>query len=162
MADPHDGVAGRRSRKRWRVEGIVQGEGDAEAIQRFISALEQEAPALAVVERVEATPTETLGESGSRIVQNQGDTDRRALISPGCAEAPHVTQCDQCRDAIGAFDDESERRRSETLAVAQLLIVHQLWERAEVTKIGHSCAANLLWGLRNRGGPVPSGRAATP
>src|SRR5215217_5786416 len=70
---------------------FVEVEGAAETVERFLEALAAEAPPLAVIERVTATPLEPTGASGFAIAPSLAGGDRQTLVSPDtatCADCP--------------------------------------------------------------------------
>src|SRR4030095_9556516 len=69
--------------------GFVEVEGAAETVERFLEALAAEAPPLAVIERVTATPLAPTGAAGFAIAPSQAGGERPAPGSPHHAPRPH-------------------------------------------------------------------------
>jgi hydrogenase maturation protein HypF len=95
---------------RLRLAGLVgndaQGvfaevEGRPESVAEFMTALEREAPPLAVIERVSSEPIEPNGDTRFLIVQSEAGGERSVLISPDTAT---------CEDCIRELFDPAERR----------------------------------------------------
>src|SRR4029450_307497 len=63
----------------------VEVEGAAETVERFLEALSAEAPPLAVIERVTATPLAPTGTPGFAIAPSKTGGQRQTLISPDTA-----------------------------------------------------------------------------
>jgi hydrogenase maturation protein HypF len=80
---------------------FVEVEGAAETVERFLEALAAEAPPLAVIERVTATPLAPTGTSGFAIAPSQAGGERQALVSPDTAT---------CADCLGELADPADRR----------------------------------------------------
>src|SRR5215211_939844 len=149
------------TRTRVRVEGIVQGvgfrpfvhalaglvgndaggvfvevEGAAETVERFLEALAAEAPPLAVIERVTATPLEPTGASGFAIAPSLAGGDRQTLVSPDtatCADCPReladpadrrfrypFINCTNCRPRFTIVRDVPYDRPATTMAGFQM------------------------------------------
>ena len=86
------------------AEGVhVEVEGDAESLDLFLRAIEEEAPPLAVVEAVSWRPLAALGERGFRIEESREGVRRRALVSPD------VATCEDCLREV--FDPANRRYR---------------------------------------------------
>jgi acylphosphatase/pimeloyl-ACP methyl ester carboxylesterase len=84
------------------AEGVhVEVEGDAERLDLFLRAIEEEAPPLAVVEAVSCRPLTALGEQDFRIEVSQEGVQRRALVSPDVAT---------CEDCLWEVFDPADRR----------------------------------------------------
>ena len=79
---------------------LVEAEGDAAAIERFLAELAGHAPPLAVVERVAAQDVEVRGERGFHILASGGGAPD-ALVSPDTAT------CDAC---LAELFDPADRR----------------------------------------------------
>jgi hydrogenase maturation protein HypF len=80
---------------------FVEVEGAAETVERFLEALAAEAPPLAVIERVTATPLEPIGASGFAIAPSLAGGDRQTLVSPDTAT---------CADCLRELADPADRR----------------------------------------------------
>ncbi|HEV3463448.1 MAG TPA: carbamoyltransferase HypF [Actinomycetota bacterium] len=80
---------------------FVEVEGAAETVERFLQALATEAPPLAVIERVTATPLTPTGISGFAIAPSQAGGERQALVSPDTAT---------CDDCLRELADPADRR----------------------------------------------------
>src|SRR5215203_1662233 len=77
------------------AEGVhIEAEGPAEGLERFLDAIQEEAPPLAVVEAVDRRRLMMLGERDFRIEESREGTRRRALVSPD------VATCEDCRAEI--------------------------------------------------------------
>ena len=79
----------------------VEVEGASETVERFLEALAAEAPPLAVIERVTATPLAPTGSSGFAIAPSQAGGERQALVSPDTAT---------CADFLAELSDPADRR----------------------------------------------------
>jgi hydrogenase maturation protein HypF len=75
--------------------------GAAETVERFLQALAAEAPPLAVIERVTATPLAPTGAEGFAIAPSRGGGERQALVSPDTAT---------CADCLAELADPADRR----------------------------------------------------
>jgi hydrogenase maturation protein HypF len=80
---------------------FVEVEGAADAVERFLEALAREAPPLAVIERVTATPLAPTGGRGFTIAPSQAGGERQALVSPDTAT---------CADCLAELADPADRR----------------------------------------------------
>ncbi len=80
---------------------FVEVEGASERVERFLEALAAEAPPLAVIERVTATPLAPTGISGFAIAPSQAGGERQALVSPDTAT---------CADCLAELADPADRR----------------------------------------------------
>jgi hydrogenase maturation protein HypF len=80
---------------------FVEVEGAAETVERFLAALAAEAPPLAVIERVTATPLEPTGAAGFAIAPSLAGGDRQTLVSPDTAT---------CADCLRELADPADRR----------------------------------------------------
>jgi hydrogenase maturation protein HypF len=80
---------------------FIEVEGDDAAVRRFITALTEDPPRLAVVERVSVWPLPPTGETGFRIVASTDGGPRHALVSPDTAT---------CADCLAEIFDPSDRR----------------------------------------------------
>ncbi|HWD43039.1 MAG TPA: acylphosphatase, partial [Actinomycetota bacterium] len=80
---------------------FVEVEGAAETVERFLAALAAEAPPLAVIERVTATPLEPTGAAGFAIAPSRAGGDRQTLVSPDTAT---------CADCLRELADPADRR----------------------------------------------------
>src|SRR5215207_927755 len=80
---------------------FVEVEGAAASVERFLEALAAEAPPLAVIERVTATPLAPTGGRGFTIAPSQAGGERQALVSPDTAT---------CDDCLRELDDPADRR----------------------------------------------------
>ena len=84
------------------AEGVrIEVEGAPEYLERFVRALEGDAPPLAAVESVAWRPLAVLGERGFRIEESREGDRRRALVSPD------VATCDDC---LAELLDPADRR----------------------------------------------------
>ena len=84
------------------AEGVrIEAEGAPEYLERFVRALEEDAPPLAVVESVAWRPLAALGDRGFRIEESREGDRRRALVSPD------VATCDDC---LAELLDPTDRR----------------------------------------------------
>ncbi|HVM01009.1 MAG TPA: carbamoyltransferase HypF [Egibacteraceae bacterium] len=95
---------------RWHLAGLVgndtrgvfiEVEGAPEHVADFVSALDREAPPLAVVERVETEPVPLRGERGFVIVDSATGGRRDTLVSPDTAT---------CADCLAEMADPADRR----------------------------------------------------
>jgi hydrogenase maturation protein HypF len=80
---------------------FVEVEGTGEAVERFLAALWREAPPLAVIERVTATPLAPTGGRGFAIAASQEGGARQTLVSPDTAT---------CADCLRELHDPADRR----------------------------------------------------
>src|SRR5512133_4346543 len=80
---------------------FVEVEGSAETVERFLEALAAEAPPLAVIERVTATPLAPTGTVGFAIAPSRAGGERQALVSPDTAT---------CADCLAELADPADRR----------------------------------------------------
>src|ERR687891_2777782 len=80
---------------------FVEVEGTGEAVERFLEALSAEAPPLAVIERVTATPLVPTGARGFAIAASQGGGERQTLVSPDTAT---------CADCLRELHHPGDRR----------------------------------------------------
>ncbi|HTE71479.1 MAG TPA: carbamoyltransferase HypF, partial [Actinomycetes bacterium] len=80
---------------------FVEVEGAGEAVERFLDALAREAPPLAVIERVTATPLDPTGAKGFAIAPSRAGGERQALVSPDTAT---------CADCLRELADPVDRR----------------------------------------------------
>jgi hydrogenase maturation protein HypF len=86
------------------AEGVrIEVEGAPEELERFVRALQEDAPPLAVVESVLWQPLATLGDREFRIARSQEGLRRQALVSPD------VATCDDCLAEL--LDPEDRRYR---------------------------------------------------
>jgi hydrogenase maturation protein HypF len=86
------------------AEGVrIEVEGAPEELERFVRALEEDAPPLAVVESVLWQPLATLGDGEFRIEESREGLHRQALVSPD------VATCDDCLAEV--FDATDRRYR---------------------------------------------------
>ena len=86
------------------AEGVrIEAEGSPEELERFVRALEDDAPPLAVVESVLWQPISPLGEREFRIAESRKGLRRQALVSPD------VATCDDCLAEL--LDPEDRRYR---------------------------------------------------
>ena len=84
------------------ADGVrIEVEGALEELERFIYALEEDAPPLAVVESVDWRPLAALGDRMFRIEESREGSRRRALVSPD------VATCDDC---LSELLDPADRR----------------------------------------------------
>src|SRR5215210_5323489 len=84
------------------AEGVhIEVEGAPEELERFVCALEEDAPPLAVVESVRCQPLATLGDMEFRIEESREGLRRQALVSPD------VATCDDC---LAELLDPTDRR----------------------------------------------------
>jgi hydrogenase maturation protein HypF len=80
---------------------FVEVEGAADTVGRFLEALAAEAPPLAVIERVTATPLDPTGARGFAIAPSRGGGERQTLVSPDTAT---------CADCLAELADPADRR----------------------------------------------------
>jgi hydrogenase maturation protein HypF len=80
---------------------FVEVEGAAETVERFLEALATEAPPLAVIERVTATPLPPTGIRGFAIAPSEAGGERQTLVSPDTAT---------CEDCLRELADPADRR----------------------------------------------------
>jgi hydrogenase maturation protein HypF len=80
---------------------FVEVEGAADTVERFLEALAAEAPPLAVIERVTATPLPPTGGHGFAIAPSQAGGERQTLVSPDTAT---------CDDCLRELADPADRR----------------------------------------------------
>jgi hydrogenase maturation protein HypF len=84
------------------VDGVfAEVEGDATAVREFLRAVAAEAPPLARVERVTASPMAPAGTAAFQIVASESGGRRRALIAPDTAT---------CGDCLRELADPADRR----------------------------------------------------
>jgi hydrogenase maturation protein HypF len=81
---------------------LIEVEGDEGAVAELVSRLGREAPALARVERVAATPIEAVGETGFAVLPSAGDHARGVV-------AADAATCDACLAEL--FDPADRRHR---------------------------------------------------
>jgi hydrogenase maturation protein HypF len=82
---------------------FIEVEGGAGKVERFLAALEAEAPPLAVIDRVESEPLAPAGSTGFTIVESEPGGEHQTLISPDTAT------CDRCLAEL--FDPRDRRFR---------------------------------------------------
>jgi hydrogenase maturation protein HypF len=82
---------------------VLEVEGAAEAVHRFLERLPREAPPLATVERVRSEPVAAGGRGGFEIVESVRRGEPAALVTPDSAT------CDACRAEL--FDPADRRHR---------------------------------------------------
>lgn len=80
---------------------FIEVEGPKEAVERFVRAVEEVPPPLAVVERVSVSTMDLAGGEGFAIVASNASGEHNALISPDTAT------CEQC---LGELFDPGDRR----------------------------------------------------
>jgi len=80
---------------------FVEVEGPVGAVEAFLARLQPEAPPLAVIERVTATPMPPTGIDGFTIAPSERSGERRALVSPDTAT---------CDDCLRELADPGDRR----------------------------------------------------
>ena len=80
---------------------FVEVEGASETVERFLEALAAEAPPLALIERVTATPLAPTGGRGFTIAPSQAGGERQTLVSPDTAT---------CDDCLRELADPADRR----------------------------------------------------
>ena len=84
------------------ADGVrIEVEGVPEELERFVRALEDESPSLAVIEAVEWRSLAARGDSGFRIEESREGAHRHALVSPDVAT---------CEDCLGELLDPDDRR----------------------------------------------------
>ena len=84
------------------TDGVfAEVEGPAAAVQKFLRGLERDAPPLARIERVTATPMTAAGTSTFEIVASEHAGPRRTLISADTAT---------CADCLRELADPADRR----------------------------------------------------
>ncbi|MBA2441062.1 MAG: carbamoyltransferase HypF [Rubrobacter sp.] len=86
------------------ADGVhVEVEGAPEELDRFLRGIEEEAPRLAEVERLDWRPVGLVEESGFRIEESREGSRRQALVSPD------VAACEECLAEV--FDPADRRYR---------------------------------------------------
>jgi len=80
---------------------LLEVEGRPDAVRRFLERLTQEAPPLAVVERVRAEPLRPTGQDGFRILASERASEAATLVSPDTAP---------CIDCVAELFDPRDRR----------------------------------------------------
>jgi hydrogenase maturation protein HypF len=80
---------------------LLEVEGEETSVERFLERLAQEAPPLAVVERVRAESLRATGENGFAILQSERAEQASALVSPDVAP---------CEDCLAELLDLRDRR----------------------------------------------------
>ena len=80
---------------------LLEVEGDAGAVQRFLARLRVDAPPLAAVEAVSPVSVPVRGEHGFQILASSGTGPADALIAADCAT---------CADCLAELADPSDRR----------------------------------------------------
>jgi hydrogenase maturation protein HypF len=80
---------------------LLEVEGTPDAVRSFLERLRQEAPPLAVVERVRAEPLRPTGEDGFRILASERASEAATLLSPDTAP---------CIDCVAELFDPGDRR----------------------------------------------------
>jgi hydrogenase maturation protein HypF len=84
------------------AQGVfVEVEGPAEAVERFLDAVQREAPPLAVIERVSAARVPPTGADGFAIAPSRPGGERQTLVSPDTAT---------CADCLRELADPADRR----------------------------------------------------
>ena len=84
------------------ADGVrIEVEGVPEELERFVRALEDESPSLAVIEAVEWRPLAARGDSGFRIEESREGAHHHALVSPDVAT---------CEDCLSELLDPDDRR----------------------------------------------------
>lgn len=79
----------------------IEVEGERERVSHFLTALEREAPPLALIEQVTSRAVEPLGETGFSIAPSEAGQERSALVSPDVAT---------CADCLRELFDAADRR----------------------------------------------------
>src|ERR1035441_10275838 len=82
---------------------FIEVEGDQEELDRFLAALEGDAPPLSVIDRIETEMISPIGSVGFAIVESDPGGERQTLISPDTAT------CDDCLAEL--FDPRDRRFR---------------------------------------------------
>jgi len=83
-------------------EGVIaEVEGDAERVQEFLTAVEREAPPLALIERLSSHEVSARGETSFQIVPSTLGAERATLVSPDVAT---------CEDCLRELFDPTDRR----------------------------------------------------
>ena len=80
---------------------LLEVEGEAEAVERFLARLPAEAPPLAVVEHVDRQEVAPRGESAFAIRESPREGEASALVSPDVAP---------CADCLAELFDPADRR----------------------------------------------------
>jgi acylphosphatase len=84
------------------AQGVfVEVEGPGEAVERFLRAVEREAPPLAVIEQVSAARVPPTGAEGFAIAPSRPGGERQALVSPDTAT---------CAECLRELADPADRR----------------------------------------------------
>jgi hydrogenase maturation protein HypF len=80
---------------------LLEVEGEAGEVQRFLGRLAQEPPALAMIERVRAEPRSPMGQAGFQILPSRRAGEAAAPVSPDVAP---------CRECLAELFDPADRR----------------------------------------------------
>ncbi len=122
------------------VKGVVvEVEGDAGAISRFVSSIEDGGPPMAVIERVASEHVEPVGASSFVIDESDRSGQRRALVSPDVAT---------CQECLRELTDPADRRFAYPFVNCTncgprfTIVVDVPYDRANTTMAGFAlCAA---------------------
>lgn len=79
----------------------IEVEGGADALSRFLAAIQNEKPPLAVIQSVDVEPLPLNGCCGFNILQSAADETRRAQVSPDTFV---------CKDCLAELFDKTDRR----------------------------------------------------
>jgi hydrogenase maturation protein HypF len=82
---------------------LIEAEGEKRALERLVEELRNEAPPLAIVERVIEEEMPTTGEAGFRITESEERGEAEAAVSPD------VATCDDCLAELRDPDDRRYR-----------------------------------------------------
>jgi hydrogenase maturation protein HypF len=80
---------------------LLEVEGEAVEVERFLGRLAQEPPSLAMIERVRAEPRSPIGRAGFQILPSLGAGEPAALVSPDVAP---------CHECLAELFDPVDRR----------------------------------------------------
>ncbi|MDP8970209.1 MAG: carbamoyltransferase HypF [Actinomycetota bacterium] len=80
---------------------FIEVEGRAETVEQFLTALEPDAPPLAVIEQVTAEPVTPTGDRRFTIVDSEAGGERQVLVSPDTTT---------CADCLRELFDPADRR----------------------------------------------------
>ncbi len=89
---------------------LLEVEGEAEAVERFLARLSGEPPPLAVVERVRAERLEPAGADGFRILPSRAAAEPEGADAPGELAALVSADVAPCEDCLAELFDPGDRR----------------------------------------------------
>jgi hydrogenase maturation protein HypF len=112
---------------------LIEAEGEREHVDRFLAALEREAPPLALIERVTSRAMPVQGDTGFAIAPSQAGLERHTFVSPDvatCADCLHelcepanrryryaLTNCTHCGPRFTIIRDVPYDRATTTMAL---------------------------------------------